>query len=345
MNRTQTDELLHSSQVLIVMGTGGVGKTTASAALAYRAAVLGKRTVVLTIDPSMRLKSLFHLEKPSEEPVSIPLEDFISGSLSALLPSTKHVFSHFLDKLTEDEELKSRILKNRIFRVFSQEFSGAQEYMALKRVEMLVASNHYDLIIVDTPPAENTLEFLDAPKLLGRLFEEGLLQRLLGQSSRLLSFGINSALSVLKKLTSAHFFSDLIEFSSALFEVRERFKENLDRIERTLHADTTRYLVVTTPREESIHSIQELSQYLQNSERSLAGVLLNRTLSALPSESPTSTPSNPEWFHSLLEDERRVLGLFQNQLKITSMMLPELNRDILSLEDLYVFSNAFQDPS
>ena len=237
------DRILKERRVLITCGTGGVGKTTLSAAIAFRAAMLGKRTVVVTIDPAKRLATSLGLETLGDHPTDLtpalakaigntrvtgPLP--ATGSVHAIMPDTRKTFETFVAELAPNPGVAERIMSNPIFQIFAKEFSGTNEYMAMERLIPLEQSGKYDCIIIDTPPSRNTLAFLNAPKLLAQLFEEKLIRWLVLPANRLVSGGMRKALGILERLTGAGFMTNLFDFASALFEVQVGFTANLKKI-------------------------------------------------------------------------------------------------------------------
>ena len=171
-------EALESAGVIVCAGTGGVGKTTLAASLALRAACLGRRTLVLTIDPARRLADALGIETLPDEPAEIDLQAInkglrsTGGSLSAIMLDPKPTFDRLVDRLTDNKESRQRILDNRFYQHLSEALAGSAEYAAMEQVNEVVESEDYDLVVVDTPPASHALDFLAAPRRL-RAFLEG----------------------------------------------------------------------------------------------------------------------------------------------------------------------------
>jgi anion-transporting ArsA/GET3 family ATPase len=315
------DRAIQEKRIIITGGTGGVGKTTLSAAIALRATILGKKTVVITIDPAKRLATSLGLDTLGDHPTDLTplvkqafekaktsgseLPERLTGSLAAIMPDTKKTFETFIETLSTSKETTNRVIQNPIFQIFAKEFSGTNEYMALQRLYALDLQHKYDCIILDTPPSRNTLGFLDAPKLLARFFEERLIRWLVLPANRLFSGGMKKALGILEKLTGAGFMMALFDFASALFEVRASFSENLKKITKLLESKDVGFILVATPSpdtaREAAHFVESLSKHNLHFE----GVAINRTLSYLPLTEQerqiahTKGASNPE-LHSAL---------------------------------------------
>ena len=356
---TTLDSILSKRQIIVTCGTGGVGKTTLSAAMAIRATLLGKKTVVITIDPAKRLAQSLGLKSLSNEPTDLtdllqktlqsaqakaPLTlpsqlNLSTGTLSALVPDTRLTFENFVRELSPTPNLAERVINNPIFQIFAKELSGANEYMALECLLSVYKKDQFDCIILDTPPSRNTLAFLNAPNVLSQFFEEKLIRWLVLPSNQLLSTGMKKTFQILERLTGAGFITHLFEFAAALFEVRVKFASNLSVIMNLLKSDKVGFMMVTAPTPETE---QELNLFLSGlSERKFHfdGLLLNRTLQYLES-SQSPPPNSKKWkeahtlINAILKREEQVFkNLMKHPIPVCAK-LPELARDIHSLEDL-----------
>jgi anion-transporting ArsA/GET3 family ATPase len=358
------DAALFRRKILITCGTGGVGKTTLSAAIAIRAALLGKKTVVITIDPAKRLATSLGLETLQDQAtdlttqiqkafqaakaqgLGVPSE--FKGSLHAIVPDTRKTFESFVRELAPDPMAAERIMQNPIFQIFAKEFSGTNEYMALERLLSLSKRSEFDCIILDTPPSRNTLTFLDAPRILTQFFEEKVIRWLVIPANKIVAIGMKKALGVLEKLTGAGFMTNLFDFASALFEVQVKFAGSVKKITALLESSRVGFLIVTTPTPEATPEASHFIDTLKNRGFQFEGVALNRTLGYLKTSSSTpETAKEPEKgsendsspafeiLQRLQAREDKVLKtLKENQIPICAK-LPELARDIHSVEDLF----------
>jgi anion-transporting ArsA/GET3 family ATPase len=356
---SQIDELISKRKILITSGTGGVGKTTISAAMALRSALKGHRTVVITIDPAKRLKTSLGLTNTNEEMADLtpllhemfPKEMHPHGSLHAIIPDTEKTFDHFIHSLTSSKETAERVLRNPIFEILGREFSGANEYMAMKRLYSLAQEGKYDTIILDTPPSRNTLAFLDAPKLLSRFFEERFIQWIVAPTNRILSAGVNRSLRILESLTGSGFMKNFIEFSSALFELRFAFSENLKNIIDLIESEETGFLLVSAPTPDTLSELQHLVSRLHEKNLRFDGLILNRSWRTFPFQTNEMEGVSIEEKKGLVivdavqKREKRVLDQIFSRVKTPfTLELPELARDVHSLEDLYHVA-SFMDSS
>lgn len=345
------DEILQKRKILITCGTGGVGKTTLSAAIAMRAAVLGKKTVVVTIDPAKRLAHSLGLESLNDDPTDLTAKvrekyPEIKGSLAAIVPDTRKTFEKFVRELAPNAALAEKVFQNPIFQIFAKEFSGTNEYMALEKLYSLHEQGIFDCIILDTPPSRNTFAFLDAPGLLSRFFEEKMLRWLLLPTNKLVSVGMKKALGILEKLTGAGFMTHLFEFASALFEVQGQFTTNLKKINVLLESSAVGFTVVTTAKPETAEEIQQFIQNILDHGFHFDGVFLNRTLGYLNCDEPKPGYEKAlAVIHALQKREKTLLeNLMQNRTPVCAK-IPELARDVHSVEDLFHVATALGDNS
>lgn len=358
MTPAAIDLIIQKRRVIITCGTGGVGKTTVSAALGVRAAMLGKKVIVVTIDPAKRLVTSLGLDELGDVPANLtpqlkalpqPQAASVAGSLWALMPDTRQTFETFVETLSSHPGVVTRLKKNPIYQIFAREFSGTNEYMALEKLYALYEKNEYDLIILDTPPSRNTLAFLDAPKLLNRLFEEKLIKWMVIPTNKIVAAGMRKAFSLLERLTGKGFMSNLLEFAQSLFDVQTKFSENLKKIMALLESQNVGFILTAAPIPDFAPELENFVKSIGQHHFHFDGLLLNRCLSSLQTRSGKSysDPSlTPEVIH-LLESLWAREDLAQSQL-LTVLeqnrpiaLLPELTRDVHTLEDLFHVALAF----
>jgi anion-transporting ArsA/GET3 family ATPase len=341
-------------RIIVTCGTGGVGKTTLSAALAFRAALQGRRVVVVTIDPAKRLATSLGMRELGDDPVDLTptLRQAAEkagiappkGTVAAIMPDTRKTFELFAREIAPSPEVADRVMKNPIFQIFTKEFSGANEYMAMERLHALDRSGLYDCIILDTPPSRNTMDFLNAPKLLAQFFEEKMIRWLVTPANRLVSAGMKKALSILERLTGTGFMTHLVDFAAALLELQKGFTAHLDRVVKLLESPEVGFLMVTTPTPDTVPEVRHFLKTLQEHRLNFDGIALNRTLSDLalppPGSDGTQEPALAV-LAGLQAREKAVLKeLTSNQIELCAR-LPELARDVHSVEDLLYVALAF----
>lgn len=342
-------------RVLITCGTGGVGKTTVSASLGVRAALEGKRVIVITIDPAKRLATSLGLDKLGHEPTDLTAElakaagREVKGKFCALMPNSRESFERLIRSLTTKEEAVQRIFRNPILNTFSQDFSGANEYLALEELVHFHGRSEFDLIILDTPPSRNTLSFLEAPQLLARFFEEKMIRFLVMPANRLIAFGMRKAFQILERLTGAGFVNQLFDFGEALFEVQENFLKKLKSIHKLLQSEEVGFLLVAAPTPETAAEIGHFLGQIRERGFHFDGVLLNRSLGHLKL-TPGADDEASRLILALQERERIAYARLKESAeksaargdeKLFYIQLPELARDVHGLEDLYHVSTLF----
>lgn len=341
------DRVLSEKKVIVTSGTGGVGKTTLSAALGVRLARLGKRAVVVTLDPAKRLADAMGVKGLGDAPEDLTpsLRTILpelpaAARLAAVMPDTRKTLEAFVRSIQAE-----RALDNPIFEIFAREFSGANEYMAMQQLVALQKSDEYDCIILDTPPSQNMLSFLQAPGLLARMFDERLIHWVRQPASKLASAGVKGALSVLERLTGSGFMADLFDLGGTLFEARARFSSNLKYVTELMLSPHVGFVAVVSPSLSDPLDIRHFVATLSQQRYHFEGLILNRGFSMLPdwsSKGGLGIDGDPGL--ALLEALRKKEEAFISRLKEedlkTLASLPELARDVHSLEDLVHVSTA-----
>jgi anion-transporting ArsA/GET3 family ATPase len=271
------------TRIIVCCGSGGVGKTTTSAALALRAAEQGRRVVVLTIDPARRLAQSMGIETLDNVPRPVPAVDGSSGgSLEAMMLDMKRTFDEVVES-GASPQMAAQILANPFYVAVSSSFAGTQEYMAMEKLGQLHAearrTGAWDLIVVDTPPSRSALDFLDAPERLSS-FLDGRLIRLLLMPARgpakLMTAGVNLVTGALAKVLGGQMLRDVQTFVAALDTLFGGFRERAQRTYRLLQADGTAFLVVAAPEPDALREAAYFVERLNEERMPLAGLVVNR---------------------------------------------------------------------
>ena len=279
-------ELLGEKRVCICAGSGGVGKTTTSAAIAAGMAARGKRVAVLTIDPAKRLADSLGLPElgNTERQVDPALfaeagVDVGDGELWAMMLDAKATFDEVVRRHAPDAETRERILSNRIYQQLSAALAGSQEYMAMEKLFEIWAEDRYDLLVLDTPPTRNALDFLDAPRRLTQFIEGRALQvfiRPTGLATKVFGRASSMGFSVMKRITGVDLLSDLSEFFQAFSGMVGGFQERAKRVNELLADDRTSFLVVCGPQGEPIDEAVYFHRKLVEARLPFGGVIVNR---------------------------------------------------------------------
>jgi anion-transporting ArsA/GET3 family ATPase len=279
-------ELLRGKKVCICAGSGGVGKTTISAAIAAGMAARGKKVAVLTIDPAKRLADSLGLPELGNterrvDPSLFQAEGVEAGDgeLWAMMLDAKATFDEVISKHAPDAETRDRILENRIYRQISNALAGSQEYMAMEKLFELHQEDRYDLLVLDTPPTRNALDFLDAPRRLTQFIEGRSLQVFLrptGLGMKLFGRGTSMMFSALRRLTGVDLLEDISEFFQAFSGMVGGFQERAKRVNELLADKRTSFLVVCGPSGEPIEEAVYFHRRLVEAALPFGGVIVNR---------------------------------------------------------------------
>ncbi|HWU22093.1 MAG TPA: ArsA-related P-loop ATPase [Nocardioides sp.] len=275
-----------SVRILVCCGAGGVGKTTTSAALALRAAETGRTVVVLTIDPARRLAQSLGIEQLDNVPRRVDGVGSGGGSLDAMMLDMKRTFDEVVASQSTPERA-AKILANPFYATLSTSFGGTQEYMAMEKLGQLRASagesGRWDLIVVDTPPARNALDFLDAPNRLSGFLDGPFIRLLLKPATgpaRAMTAGVRLITATMSKVVGAQVLGDLQGFVQASDTLFGGFRARAEQTYALLKDRETAFLVVTAPQPEPLREASYFISRLREDDMPLAGVIVNRASDA-----------------------------------------------------------------
>jgi anion-transporting ArsA/GET3 family ATPase len=278
-------DLLEGKEICICAGSGGVGKTTTSAAVAMGMACQGKKVAVLTIDPAKRLANSLGLPELGNEESLVDPQRFaeagveMRGELWAMMLDAKRTFDDLVERHAPDEETRDRILQNRIYQEISNAMAGSQEYMAMEKVYELHQEARYDLLVLDTPPTRHALDFIEAPERMTRFIEGKSLQfflrpgrfgvKMLGRSGGIL-------FSALKRITGIDLLQDLSEFFQSFADMAEGFSERAQRVKQLLGDRRTTFLLVTAPERDPVDEAFYFWRRLKEAKLPFGGFVINK---------------------------------------------------------------------
>jgi anion-transporting ArsA/GET3 family ATPase len=270
-------ELIRERSIVVCCGTGGVGKTTTAAVLALEAARAGRRAVVVTIDPARRLADALGLEGLTNTPSRI--EGDWPGELWALMLDTKSTFDDLVVANASSEEQGQRILENRFYRNISGALSGTQEYMAMEKLYELHDSSDFDLVVVDTPPTRNALDFIDAPRRLTRFLDHRLF-RFITSPTRGIVKAVNVAaqafLRTVAKVVGAEVIDDAIAFFRAFEGMEQGFRDRAEAVLELLSDDDTAFVLVASPRLDAVSEATFFAEKLDEAGITVRSLVINR---------------------------------------------------------------------
>lgn len=269
--------LLDTHTVVVCTGSGGVGKTTTAAVLAMEAAHRGRRACVVTIDPARRLADAMGLAGLTDTPALV--DGPWPGELWAMMLDTKTTFDALVQENAAGPEQAAAILQNRFYRNISASLSGTQEYMAMEKLYELHGEERFDLVVVDTPPTRNALDFLDAPRRLTRFLDHRL-YRVLVAPTRGLVRAVNVAaqtfLRTVSKVVGTEVVQDAIAFFAAFEGMEAGFRERAAAVTELLAADETAFVLVTAPRRDVVEEATYFADKLAEADIAVRALIVNR---------------------------------------------------------------------
>ena len=289
---TTLEQLFATKEIVVCCGSGGVGKTSVAAAAALGAATrLGGKTLVLTIDPARRLATAIGLDGIGNEAHRVPPEVLKTagleprGELWAAMLDTKQSWDDLVRRHARDPETAYRILENRLYTNLTARFVQSHDYIAMERLFEIHASGEYDLIVVDTPPTRNAVDFLDAPARMAEFFGGRLLRwltlpyRVGGKRSvKMINFASRPFYQVADRVLGSKFLEDIAEFFLNFQSMYEGFVERAQSVERLLHDRRTTFAVVTTLEAAPLYEAEHFCAVLRDREFHLGALVLNKTL-------------------------------------------------------------------
>ena len=268
-----------SNRVVVCCGAGGVGKTTTAAAMALRAAEYGRTVVVLTIDPAKRLAQALGIRDLGNTPQRVPLAPEVTGELHAMMLDMRRTFDEMVVQYSGPGRADS-ILDNQFYQTVATSLAGTQEYMAMEKLGQLLAEDKWDLIVVDTPPSRNALDFLDAPKRLGSFMDSRLWRMLLAPGrgiGRLVTGAVGLAMKGMSTILGSQMLSDAAAFVQSLDATFGGFREKADRTYELLKRRGTQFVVVSAAEPDALREAAFFVDRLSTEHMPLAGLILNRT--------------------------------------------------------------------
>ena len=368
--------LLERTRIIVCCGGGGVGKTTTAASLGYLAAKRGRKVLVMTIDPARRLAQALGLTELGHEPQRIEIYT-TTGELHAMMLDTKRTFDALIEQYAPSKAARETIFANRYYQHLSNSLAGSREFMAMEKVYEFAQGTAFDLLIVDTPPAQHALDFLEAP---GRLFDlfEGSFVNLLLQPYRVasrFSFDLfrrssDRLLKVFERLTGYDVLADLSDFFLAFAGMSAGFKERSQRVLSMLRQSDTSFLLICAPEPASLSQVDRFFGRLSKDAMPIGGVIINRVHQAdaiFDESSYTLTPNDVALVASasdrLMNGENlmhRLLAAYRDQLtlaaldraaidatdwaraKVAMHRVPHFDRDLHSLADVAAFAACLE---
>lgn len=371
------DDIIEKHNVVVCVGSGGVGKTTTSAVVALHAALAGRKTMVLTIDPARRLANSLGITGIDHKETRISLSEQLEididpkGELWAMMLEMKHAFDQMVKRNTGDFQAVDRILSNKFYHYFSSSLAGSQEYSAVEQLHELHVQGRYDLLVLDTPPTQHALDFLNAPARVHEALESSALQWMFRPALAsgkiglgVVKFGARFIRRTLGKLTGGNLLEDMSVFLESLAPLMDGYRERAGRVQEILHNPTTVFLVVTTLDPLTLSDATFLGGKLEEQSAHFGGYIVNRVhqptvlegeqwpqreeltelLLSLPGarymtrhnlrQTAASMLRNGGDFTRLADKDREMLAQLLSEQQVPVFPIPFYSRDIHSLKGL-----------
>lgn len=310
--------VLEGKEICICAGSGGVGKTTSAAAIAMGMAAEGKKVAVVTIDPAKRLAGALGLERLGNKERLIEPKRFekngieMKGELWAMMLDPKRTWDELIERHAPDQKTRDNVLNNRIYQELSSALVGSQEYMAMEKLYELYSEGRYDLLVLDTPPSRNALDFLDAPERLSNFIEGRSLQFFLkGGRLGMRIFGRSTSMlfSILKRLTGMDLLKDLSEFFQSFGDMAGGFQERAVEVNRLISDKRTVFMLITAPQPESIDEGLFFLERMEKSKLPFGAAIINKVH---PDYLRHAKESYGRPIEQILEDAREILTQSMN---------------------------------
>ena len=364
---------LAERRVIVVCGSGGVGKTTTAAALALRAALKGRRVLVCTIDPSRRLATSLGLSQLSAKPRALDLrrlEPAEGGAMSAMMLDPKTTFDALVLRYARDEASRRRILENRFYKHVSAALAGSYEYMAMEKLLELSADERFDLVVLDTPPTRHALDFLEAPDRLVSFLDTRILRFFLkpyfvaGRLTVKIATRTGAlALSLIDRFLGLQFLQDLSDFFLAFEGMYDGFKERAARVRDLLRDPSSGFVLVAGPSAQALEEALYFHRRLAEKKMPFVAQIANRVhpdpaheegkQEAKPSSGrgasrePRIDPDLAERLAEVFRDQRTLARVERrriDRLEVDAgerpILVPEFEQDVHDLRGLVSVADA-----
>ena len=379
--------LVQDARLIVCVGSGGVGKTTTAAALGLHAAMEGRRVLVITIDPARRLANALGLDSIGNheteiDPALFQREPGDSGRLFAMMLDTRTAFDEIMSALAPSREIRRRILSNKIYKQVSNAISTAQEYIATEKLYEVYQRDDYDLIVLDTPPMKNALDFLESPKRMTRFLDEKIIKWFMRPvnapdgtlTERLMVSTGAVAYRLLSFVFGQDFLRDLHEFFENFRDMTRDIRVRSESVAAILRDDLTAFLVIASPLASSVEDARHFTSELRQRRLSVDGYIVNQVrlletepysddaelspdeeaiVAALPSLSAVFEVARKAYRRAVLKSRRQKEALASlkrlNRGRGAFRQVPRLVRDItdingLKLVNTYLFDAETDTP-
>ena len=376
MSGSAISRAVQNSDVIVCVGSGGVGKTTVAAAIGLRASCEGKETLVCTIDPAKRLANSLGVQALGNAETRIPDEALLSAGLTpkarmfAMMLDMKRTWDDLIERHAPPDK-RDKILNNRFYKSLSSALAGSQEYIAMEKLWELRTQRQYPLIVLDTPPTAHALDFLDAPNRLLDFLDNDAAKWLLTPALaagkiglKLFNLGSSYVAKTLSRFTGTETLQELANFMLAISGMNEGFRERAKETRQLLEAETTSFVLVTGPMQERLDEAIYFHTLLKQNHLKVAAIVVNRVHQPLDDGLWSQAASLPaslkrrveltlkEADHLSAQDARGIDRLREVSGDTPLIIVPRFDLDVHDVKSLwktssYLFGEAHiaSDPS
>ncbi len=312
-------DVVRKHRVVVVCGTGGVGKTTCSAAIALGVALEGRKALVMTIDPARRLADSLGLGHQLNEATPVDLPKLLGvtppkgGALHAMMLDSKHAFDEMVTRFSRDDDARERILGNPYYQRASESLSGSQEYMAMEKLREVVEEGVYDVVVLDTPPTRNALDFLEAPGRLLAMLHDGALKWLVRPEGKrwsaaraaatIFGKGQQAMLNVFERFVGGDVLHGISEFVTAFAGLLDGMGRRAAEVMELLRGDEAAFVMVAAPNRIALSEALYFHDRLNEAEIPFRGFVINRVSPPVAGDLPKTAvaagfpdaPDLPGW--------------------------------------------------
>jgi anion-transporting ArsA/GET3 family ATPase len=350
-------------RLVICLGPGGVGKTTLSAAFALNAALAGRNVNVMTVDPAPRLLDALGIAGDATEPRDVPLDGFRArrGRLQAFRLDPKQTFDHLVERYAPSETARDSILNNRIYQTLSGALAGVADYMAMERLLEIHRDPATNLVVLDTPPAQEAIDFLDAPRRMLDLLGSravtllNVSRGLMRGPMAVFDLAARAVLTAFDRLTGLHLLADVQTFVRGFEGMYDGFADRASQAQTLLRAEDSLIVVVTTAEPERVEQAREFVVSLEEMGLRAGAVAVNRTLAPIAESAELETAAIPEAlkrkllrnladFAALKRRESVSIEALRESIPRETPLIvaPDLGREPRTLKDLAEIANALR---
>lgn len=286
------------TQVSICVGAGGVGKTTVSSIIALERALLGRRVLLITLDPARRLMDALSLEEACHEPVKVDIDRLMgeapqkTGEMFAFMPDLKSEWMDFLEDSIQRSDVRHEITSNHFYKYMVEGLPGAFEIICSHIMFRLMKDGKYDDIILDTPPSSHSISFFEVPKKISRVLNQSLFNRLI-KSRKSMLFKVTKRVAflsggilekTLERIIGSHFLSELIDFALTIDALYEPLLMRTTAMEELLKSQKTRYVLVSRPTFASVNDCINVAKTLKKQRIGFDELIINQVMPYLNEE-------------------------------------------------------------